>query len=93
MSAQPVHEGGQADPAEILRVLPKSWHSRFLAEYHAALDAAHEVQNWGALRDLLQLWRLRSVAYSDPEFERSLQEARMAAPGTLTEVPGLSDWK
>ncbi len=94
MSAQPIHHGGDPeDPAEILRVLPQPWHARFITEYHSALDAAHEVQQWGALRDLLRLWRLRSIAYSDPGFERSAREASRARPGSGTEVPGLPDWK
>ncbi|GAB3756409.1 DUF6247 family protein [Microlunatus parietis] len=94
MSAQPVHDDSDPeDPAEILRVLPEKWHSSFLDDYHAALEAAHEVQHWGELRLLLRLWRLRSIAYSNPEFERSLLEASRARPGSGTPVPGLDDWK
>lgn len=89
MSAQPAHGSPDPeDPAEILRVLPEAWHPQFYEEYSAALDAAHEVQQWAALRELLHLWRLRADAYSTPGFEESLREARDAQPGDLTPVPG-----
>lgn len=64
------------DPGEILRVLPAEWHVRFLSEYHGALDAAHEVWRFQQLRDVLHLWQLRAVAYSDPGFEQALQATR-----------------
>lgn len=89
MTAQPVYDAPDPDdPAEILRRLPARWHSQFLAEYRAALDAAREVQQWQRLRALLHRWRLRATAYSDPEFERSAQAARRARPEELTTVPG-----
>lgn len=75
MTAEPILESGE-DPAEILRVLPVQWHEQFLGEYHSALDAAHEVWRFQQLRDLLHLWRLRAVAYSNPGFDRAAQAAR-----------------
>jgi Family of unknown function (DUF6247) len=65
MTAQPM-QGSPDDPSEILRLLPAKWHEQFLTEYHGALDAAHEVWRFQQLRDVLHLWRLRAVAYSDP---------------------------
>ncbi|MGW5189085.1 DUF6247 family protein [Kribbella sp. NPDC004138] len=75
MPAQPMQDPPE-DPGEILRVLPAKWHEQFLSEYHGTLDAAHEVWRFQQLRDVLHLWRLRAVAYSDPAFEETLQAAR-----------------
>ncbi|WP_248961708.1 DUF6247 family protein [Sphaerisporangium perillae] len=75
MTAEPLHDAGD-DPAEILRVLPETWHEQFLGEYHRALDAAHEVWRFHQLRDLLHVWRLRAVAFSNPDFESAAQAAR-----------------
>jgi len=91
MTAQPIHEASADDPAEILRVLPASWHGEFLAEYRAALDAAREVQRWQYLPVLLRRWRLRAAAYSDPEFAVAMQEARDARPEDMIPVPGWPD--
>lgn len=75
MTAQPMQSSPE-DPSEILRLLPAKWHEQFLAEYHGALDAAHEVWRFQQLREVLHLWRLRAVAYSDPGFEAALEAAR-----------------
>ncbi|WP_328990771.1 DUF6247 family protein [Kribbella sp. NBC_01245] len=75
MTAEPLHASGD-DPAEILRVLPAKWHEQFLSEYHSALDAAHEVWRFQQLREVLHLWRLRAVAYSNPTFEAAAHAAR-----------------
>ncbi|MBO3753249.1 hypothetical protein J5X84_45110 [Streptosporangiaceae bacterium NEAU-GS5] len=64
------------DPAEILRALPERWHAQFLAEYHAALDAAHEVWRFKQLREVLHRWRLHAVAVANPDFERAEQDLR-----------------
>jgi hypothetical protein len=74
MSAQPVHEPDPDDPVEILRVLPARFHDQFLAEYYeAASEAARQVGGYRQLHDLLRLWRLSAVAYSDPGFEERLR--------------------
>ena len=75
MTAQPM-QSSLDDPGEILRLLPARWHEQFLREYRGALDAAHEVWRFQQLRDVLHLWRLRAVAYSDPGFDHSLQATR-----------------
>jgi hypothetical protein len=79
MSAQPVHEDDPDDPVEILRILPARFHDQFLAEYYdAASEAARQVGGYRQLHDLLRLWRLSAVAYSDPGFEERLQSVREA---------------
>jgi hypothetical protein len=76
MSAQPVHEHDPDDPVEILLILPGQFHDQFLAEYYdAASEAARQVGGYRQLHDLLRLWRLSAVAYSDPGFEERLQSA------------------
>jgi hypothetical protein len=79
MSAPPVHEPDPDDPVEILRVLPARFHAQFLAEYYdAASEAARQVGGYRQLHNLLRLWRLSAVAYSDPGFEERLLAVREA---------------
>jgi hypothetical protein len=91
MSAQPIRDAGPADPAGILELLPASWHAEFLAEYRAALEDAQEVRHWPQLAALLRRWQLRAIAYSDPDFEAAMQEARDARPEDLIPVHGRAD--
>lgn len=91
MSAQPIHDHDADDPAAILDRLPEEWHGEFLQQYRDALDAAHEVRQYQALRGLLHQWRLRAVALSDPGFEAAAQQAREAQPEDLFAVPGWAD--
>ncbi|WBQ04839.1 DUF6247 family protein [Kribbella sp. CA-293567] len=94
MTAQP-HQESPEDPAEILRVLPSKWHPQFLAEYHGALDAAHEVWRFQQLREVLQLWHLRAAAYSRPGFEEAAQAAREGRDDEFTSadqvIPGWAE--
>jgi Family of unknown function (DUF6247) len=90
MSAQPSGEPGWDGPAEILEVLPQRWHDQFLDEYRAALDAARDVRQWRHLGELLNRWRLRATAYSDPGFDGAARDAR---PEDLHPVPGLAGWR
>ncbi|MGW1344074.1 DUF6247 family protein [Kribbella sp. NPDC002412] len=94
MTAQPMH-GSPEDPSEILRLLPAKWHEQFLEEYHGALDAAHEVWRFQQLRDVLHLWRLRAVAYSDPHYDEAMQAAREGRDEEFVPaeqvIPGWSD--
>lgn len=76
MSAEPIHEPDPDDPIEILRVLPEQFHERFLAEYGAAVERARHPEQFRELHDLLRLWRLRALAYSDPGYEDRLATAR-----------------
>jgi hypothetical protein len=91
MTAQPLH-GEPDDPAEILRVLPEQWHQQFLSEYHGALDAAHEVWRFQQLREVLHLWRLRAVTYSDPGFEEAAQAARENRTDEFVPADQVPDW-
>jgi hypothetical protein len=76
MTAQPIHGPDPDDPVEILRVLPKTHHEQFLAEYTTAVDQARRPEQYRQLHDLLRLWRLRAVAYSDPGYEGRLAAVR-----------------
>jgi hypothetical protein len=76
VTAHPVDDADPDDPVEILRVLPDGYHSQFLAEYEAAVDGARRPQEFRRLHDLLRLWRLRALAYSDPGYEQRLDSAR-----------------
>jgi hypothetical protein len=78
MSAQPVQEYDPDDPVEILRVLPERFHEQFLAEYSTAAEGAQRVEGYRALHDLLRLWRLTAIAYSDPGFGSRLEQVRAA---------------
>jgi hypothetical protein len=77
MTAQPIYEPDPDDPVEILRTLPEPYHQQFLTEYYeAAAEAARRVDGYRRLHDLLRLWRLRAVAYSDPGYGDRLQAVR-----------------
>lgn len=77
MTAQPIgHDPGPEDPAEILRVLPTEYHRHFLSEYCEALGRARRPEEYRVLTELLHLWRLRAVAYSDPDYAARLAAAR-----------------
>jgi uncharacterized protein DUF6247/Mrr restriction endonuclease-like protein len=66
------------DPYEILKVLPEQYHEWFLADYRRALRAAYPAEGYLALTLLLRKWRLRAEQYADPDYQRSLDEARVA---------------
>jgi hypothetical protein len=92
MSAQPVHEFDPDDPMEIMRVLPARYHDQFLADYDAAAASARRPDQYHELHQMLRLWRLRAVAYSDPDFEARL-EATRSAPGDGTPIEDVvPDW-
>ncbi|MET9022227.1 DUF6247 family protein [Actinopolymorpha sp. NPDC004070] len=78
MPVEPVHRVAD-DPAEILRALPEKWHAQFLSEYHAALDAAHDLTRFARLQEMLRTWGLHAGAVSRPAFEvaeRAVREDR-----------------
>jgi hypothetical protein len=79
---------GQPDPVGIMHRLPAGERELFLAEYRAALDAAHEVWRYRQLQDVLARWNLVAVATSQPGYAEALSEARHATtPGvTLDQV-------
>jgi len=76
VSAQPIHHEDPRDPQVIHDRLPESVRATFLAEYHAAVDAAHTFAGYRALQELLNTWYLRSVAYAKPDFQQRYEEIR-----------------
>ena len=94
MAAKP-RQGLPDGPSEILSLLPAKWHEQFLSEYDGALDAAREVSRFQQLRNVLHLWRLRAVAYSDPSFEQAMQATREGRTDEFVPaeqvIPGWSD--
>lgn len=87
MSAQPVSgdEPGIDDPAEILRVLPHQYHEQFRGEYVTAVEKARDPDGFHELAELLRLWRLRAVAYSEQDF--GARFAHVKGGDTTDDVP------
>ncbi|GAA2118023.1 DUF6247 family protein [Actinomadura alba] len=79
MSAQPIAEHDPDDPVEILRVLPEKYHDQFRREYETAVEAARQMLGYRALHELLRLWRLRAITYSDSGYEIRLAAVQEAA--------------
>ncbi|MGH3319162.1 MAG: DUF6247 family protein [Streptosporangiaceae bacterium] len=93
MTAQPVHEPDPDDPIEILRLLPEAFHEQFLVEYRMAVDGARRPEEYRALHDLLRLWRLRAVAYSDPGYAERLAAVRGShVEGFVSADQVIPDW-
>lgn len=67
------------DPAEILRLLPEQHHAQFLQEYSIAIEQARRPEQYRMLQELLRLWRLRAVAYSEPGYASRLKAAASTA--------------
>jgi len=63
------------DPAAIFELLPPSHRGQFRAEYDQALDAAHDLDRFKQMRNLLRRWRLRAMAYARPGYEEAVQDA------------------
>ncbi len=75
MTAHPASDFDPDDPVEILQVLPAEYHAQFLAEYETAVDRARRPEQFRRLHDLLRLWRLRAIAYSDPGYDARMEAA------------------
>src|ERR1700722_4143120 len=73
--ARPVDDRDPDHPVEILGVLPEGYHAQFLAEYTAAVEGALRPEQFRELQELLRMWRLRAVAYSDAGYEARLAAA------------------
>ncbi|GAA4091698.1 hypothetical protein GCM10022214_61190 [Actinomadura miaoliensis] len=56
--------------------MPPRFREDFRAGYEAALDAAHDFDQFKCIREVLHLWRLRSVAYSRPHHEEAIRAAK-----------------
>ena len=97
MAAEPVHHEAQdpRDPEWILAMLPAQAGEAFLADYQAAVDAAHQVSGCRQLQELLQSWSVRAVAYSSPGFFEHRADARNPQPGQWLAaedvIPGWAD--
>lgn len=77
MSAQPVHEDPDPrDPQVIYDRLPEQVRVKFLSEYHAAVEGAHDLAGYRNLRDLLQTWSVLAAAYAKPDFHRRYEDVR-----------------
>ncbi|MGQ0466881.1 MAG: DUF6247 family protein [Sporichthyaceae bacterium] len=77
MTAQPAFdEPGPDDPAQILRILPAEFHAQFRSEYADAVEKARRPEAYAALAELLRLWHLRALAYTDPEYADRLAAVR-----------------
>ena len=90
VTAHAAYDPEPDDPVEILRVLPAEYHQQFLAEYEAAVDGARRPEQFRLLHDVLRLWRLRAIAYSDPGYSDRMNSARHGAGFSPAEqvIPG-----
>jgi hypothetical protein len=76
MSALPAEHEDPLDPERIMRALPERERETFLAQYRQAVDGAHEPSGWPALRRMLHLWALRTVAVAQPGYYEARDRAR-----------------
>jgi hypothetical protein len=65
MTALPFDDQDPDDPVETLEILPAQYRAQFLDEYEAAVGEARHPEHFRSLHDLLRLWRLRALTYSD----------------------------
>ncbi|MFF3672315.1 DUF6247 family protein [Microtetraspora malaysiensis] len=97
MSAQPIEPHGAGaghDPDEILSRLPERYRARFLADYREAMiAAAHETWRWKHLAEVLNLWHLRSLTYSQSGYDQARADVAAGLPGTPAEdvIPGWAE--
>jgi hypothetical protein len=85
MTAHPLDDPAPDDPVEILRVLPAEYRAQFLAEYDTAVEDARRPEQFRHLHDLLRLWQLRALAYSDPGYGDRMDSARHGSGFTPAE--------
>lgn len=81
-----------SDPAEILRLLPERHQAQFLREYAVAVEQARKPEQYRMLQELLRLWRLRAMAYRDPDFASRQSSARSAAADDVPAEQVISGW-
>ncbi|HET7388234.1 MAG TPA: DUF6247 family protein [Nocardioidaceae bacterium] len=80
------------DPAEILRLLPEQYHAQFRREYAGAVEQARRPEQFRVLHELLRLWRLRAVAYSDSSYASRLASADHDAAGDVPIEDVVNSW-
>jgi hypothetical protein len=59
--------------------LPEKWRPVFLAQYQEAWEAAREPGEYHRLPEVLNLWWLNSIAFSDPTYDQRAEEAARGA--------------
>ncbi|HEY3732347.1 MAG TPA: DUF6247 family protein [Streptosporangiaceae bacterium] len=93
MTAQPAYESDPDDPIEIMHILPEEFHAQFRAEYAAAVEGARHPEQYRRLQEVLRLWRLRAMAYSDPGYAGRLATAdgHTGSISAMQLIPGWSD--
>lgn len=96
MTAEPVDAVGPRDPGDdpgaIFDTLPARFRESFRAEYDAALDAAHDFARYRQIRDVLHQWRLRAVAYSDPNYEAGIRAAAERRHDEFVSADHIAGW-
>ena len=88
-----VPEPDPNDPAAILRLLPERYHPQFLREYGLAIEQARQPEQYRMLQNLLRMWRLRAVAYSDPDFSLRQSSAGSASPDDVPADRIFGSWR
>lgn len=82
LPAEPPHEDA-LDPERILRALPERERTTFLAQYHRAVDAAHDPASWKELQRFLRLWAIRAIALTEPAYYEARDSARGGTGGGM----------
>jgi Family of unknown function (DUF6247) len=90
VTAQPTEDPD--DPLVILRALPEREREEFLRQYHRAVDAAHDPAGYHQLRRLLHVWRLATIAASDPGYYDGLAAIQAGTATTVPITEAIPDW-
>jgi hypothetical protein len=71
------------DPQTIRRRLPAPARSQFLADYQAAVTAAHDPASYHKLRETLRTWATLAAAYGKPDLEDRAADVRAGHGGNM----------
>lgn len=93
MSAEPLPVEDPNDPEVIHRDLPERERSEFLRQYHAAVDAAHDLAGYRQLQGLLHVLRLAVIATSQPGYYEELAAVRAGHARTTPAEDVIPDWQ
>lgn len=84
VSAQPIHqEPDPRDPMAIYDRLPEPARAKFVTEYHAAVDAAHDFAGYRKFQEMLRTWSVLAAAYSKPDFPQRYQDIAASVGQTV----------